>query len=331
MDKKQIKKIYFSIDKFVLGICALAVLTSIALAVEYNGSCKDLADDSCKALDGNNNNRYINNILNGSPVVGNVVIFRLDDASAVRSSLVAVQEILKLFDESRTHLDVGVIPHETGLNSYEIPFLKPLVQKGLVDLSIHGYEHVTNEFNTSYSERTEKELSDGLNASLIGMEEYFGEKIISFTVPYDVFDENGFDAVRDADLKIFSSQKMSEVRPSVEPVDFFGEPDPTHGMRRLPAVISVNLWDSRNESYNGMLPIDVFRNNIELGLNDWGFAIITIEPQSFMEKDGSVNETQIHILSEMITISKERGQPTTFRKLYDEKFQQEQSPDYPDF
>jgi hypothetical protein len=324
MDKKQLKRIYSTIDKFVLGVCALAVLTSIALAVEYNGSCKDLGGDSCKASDGNNNNRYINDNLNGNPIVGNIVIFRLDDASAARSSLVAVQEILELFNKSKTHLDVGLIPHEAGLDSYEIPFLKPLVQKGLVDLSIHGYEHVTNEFNTSYSKRTEKELSDGLNASLIGIEEYFWEKIISFTVPYDVFDEMGFDAVRDAGLKIFSSQKMSETRPSVEPVDFFGEPDPTHGMRRLPAVISVNLWDSRNGSYNGMLPIDVFRNNIDIGLNDWGFAIITIEPQSFMEKNGSVNETQIHILSEMITISKERGQPTTFKKLYEEKFQQGQ-------
>jgi hypothetical protein len=150
-------------------------------------------------------------------------------------------------------------------------------------------------------------------------------------VPYDVFDEMGFDAVRDAGLKIFSSQKMSEARPSVEPVDFFGEPDPTHGMRRLPAVISVNLWDSRNGSYNGMLPIDIFRNNIDFGLNDWGFAIITIEPQSFMEKNGSVNETQIQILSEMITISKERGQPTTFKKLYEEKFQPGQSQDYLSF
>lgn len=329
MDNRRIKRMQSTIGKAVFFLCALAALTTIVLAAEYNGSVNYLSGDSSKALDGDDNNENINDNLNDSPLADNLVIFRLDDASAVRSSLAAVREILELFDKTGTHLDVGVIPHETGLDSYKIPLLKPFIQKGLVDLSIHGYEHVTDEFNTSFSNRTEKELSDGLNASLISMEDYFGEKIISFTVPYDAFDEMGFDAVRDAGLKIFSSQKMSEAYPSVEPVDFFGEPDPIHGMMRLPAVISVNLWDSRNGSYNGMLPIGIFRNNIDFGLNDWGVAIITIEPQSFTEKNGSVNETQIHMLGEMINISKKKGQPTTFKRFYAEKLQQAQSPTSP--
>jgi hypothetical protein len=265
---------------------------------------------------GDNQNRNINNNLDGDHLNGNNVIFRLDDVSASRPSLLAVQEIIDLFNRSDTPLDVGVIPHEMGEDSYKIPFIKSYVQKGLIGLSIHGYEHVMYEFDTNYSNGTKKELSDGLNASLIDLETYFGKRPISFSVPYDVFDEAGFDAVRDSGLKIFSSQKMSEDHPSVEPVDFLGKLDPSHGLYRLPAVISVNLWDPLSQSYDGMLPIGVFRNNINVAFNDWGFAIVTIEPQSFMDKDGSVNKTQIDILREMITISKEKGKPTTFEELY---------------
>lgn len=269
-----------------------------------------------KRLDGDDYNRYINNDLIGSHLNGNKVIFRLDDVSAARSSLPAVQEILGLFDKSGTSLDVGIIPHEMGQDSYIIPFIKPYVQKGLIGLSIHGYDHLINEFDAGYSNRTEKELSDGLNASVASIEKYFGKRPVSFSVPYDVFDEAGFNAVRDSGFKIFSSQKMSEPYPSVEPVDYLGKFDPNRGLYRLPAVISVNLWDPNSSSYDGMLPISVFTNNINIAFNDWGFAVVTIEPQSFMNDDGSVNQAYIDILGEMIKISKERGTPTTFEELY---------------
>jgi len=272
--------------------------------------------DSQNRLDGDDNNRYINDDLIGGRLEGNKIIFRLDDVSAARSSLPAVQEILDLFDKSGTPLDVGIIPHEMGQDSYMIPFIKPYVQKGLIGLSIHGYDHEINEFDSSYSNRGEKELSDGLNASIIFIENYFGKRPVSFSVPYDVFDEAGFNAVRNSGLKIFSSQKMSEPCPSVEPVNYLGEIDLIRGLYRLPAVISVNLWDQNNSSYDGMVPISVFANNINIAFNDWGFAVVTIEPQSFMNDDGSVKLDQIEILGEMIKISAERGRPTTFEELY---------------
>jgi hypothetical protein len=304
---------YLVIGRSMLVFIALALLTFGVFAADNRVSY-----DSWKGLNGDDHNRYINNKLYGGHLEGNKVIFRLDDVSTERSSLLAVQEIIDLFNESNTHLDVGVIPHEVGQDSYKISFIKPYVQKGLIGLSIHGYGHVLNEFNTNYSKRTKKELSDGLNASIINMEKYFGKRPISFSVPYDVFDEAGFDAVRDSGLKIFSSQKMSEAHPSIEPVGFLGKFDPSRGLYRLPAVISVNLWDPHSQSYDGMLPIGVFRNNINGSFNDWGFAIVTIEPQSFINEDGSVKKAQIDILSKMIIISKERGTSTTFEKLYGE-------------
>lgn len=291
----------------------------IALALQiFNAFATDdgINYSSQKKLYGDDHNRYINNDLIGGHLEGNKVIFRLDDVSAARSSLPAVQEILYLFDKSGTPLDVGIIPHELDQDSYMIPFIKPYVQKGLVGLSIHGYDHEINEFDASYSNRTVKELSDGLNASVIFIEKYFGKRPVSFSVPYDVFNEAGFNAVRDSGLKIFSSQKMSEPLPSVEPVDYLGRSDPIRGLYRLPAVISVNLWDPNSRSYDGMLPISVFTNNINVAFNDWGFAVVTIEPQSFMNDDGSVKKAQIDILGEMIEISKERGIPTTFEELY---------------
>lgn len=294
---------------FIIIVLALQTFSVLATddSINYN---------SHKKLNGDDYNRYINNDLIGSHLEVNKVVFRLDDVSAARSSLPAVEEILDLFDKSGTLLDVGIIPHEMGQDSYIIPFIKPYVQKGLIGLSIHGYDHEINEFDASYSNRTEKELSDGLNASVIFIEKYFGKRPVSFSVPYDVFDEAGFNAVRDSGLKIFSSQKMSEPRPSVEPVDYLGKFDPIRGLYRLPAVISVNLWDPNSSSYDGMLPISVFTNNINIAFNDWGFAVVTIEPQSFMNDDGSVKKAQIDILGEMIKISKERSIPTTFEELY---------------
>jgi len=303
-------------NKDKLGL-RLFILLALALQILNVFATDDgINYGSQNRLDGDDRNRYVNDDLIGGRLEGNKVIFRLDDVSAARSSLPAVQEILDLFDKSGTPLDVGIIPHEMGQDSYMIPFIKPYVQEGLIGLSIHGYDHKINEFDASYSNRTEKELSDGLNASVIFIEKYFGKRPISFPLPYDVFDEAGFNAVRDSGMKIFSSQKMSEPRPSVEPVDYLGVSDPIRGLYRLPAVISVNLWDSNSRSYDGMLPISVFTNNINVAFNDWGFAVVTIEPQSFMNDDGSVKKDQIEILGEMIKISKERGKPTTFEELY---------------
>jgi peptidoglycan/xylan/chitin deacetylase (PgdA/CDA1 family) len=245
------------------------------------------------------------------------IIFRMDDVARSLNED-AVERIIRLFGKYNVPVDCGIIPHNNGINSYAIPFLKDYYNAGIVDISIHANQHLNVEFDTAKSGQTYEKLKAGLIAARDQIKQYYGVMPVSFTVPYDFFSQDGYRAVQDAGFKIFSTQKAVEPYPSWLPVDYNGN-RAENGMSRLCTVSDVARWDAQKQQWGDILTADPDGElfySIKWGLDKLGVAIVGIHPQSFVDALGKVNTEKLNQLEAIIKASRERAEITTFDAWY---------------
>jgi hypothetical protein len=196
---------------------------------------------------------------------GTAVIFRLDDVSKEYNEEV-VQEIIKVFQKNGVPLDLGIVSHANGTDSFEIPWVIEYFNEGVVGISVHGFDWTYFQIDTTRTylndqennlcidwtkvkeETTEpapiyRDIKYNLRKARDQYLKYFGVSPVAFTVPTDYYDETGYRAVQDAGFKVFSTQSFVEPRPSsAYRVDFFGKVVPD-GMYRIPTASDVCIWE----------------------------------------------------------------------------------------
>ena len=250
---------------------------------------------------------------NGEPAI----IFRMDDV-ARRQNEVAVEKIIQIFGRNDAPLDIGIVPHSDGRDSYDMAFLGKYLNAGLIDLSIHGSQHTVNEFDTAKSGVSYQKLKSDLIAARSQLQQYYGVTPVAFTVPYDFFNEEGYKAVQDAGFKIFSTQKAVEPFPSVLPVDYAGRPSDT-GMSRLCTVHDLASWDMGKQRWGDIFAADP-KNElfyaIDWGINNLGVAVVGLHPQAFLTATGAIDSEKLTKLDAIIKLSKQRATITTFSSWY---------------
>lgn len=187
------------------------------------------------------------------------IIFRLDDVEqGVREKQVLA--IVSVFEEHDAPLELGFIPYVNGEPSFAPPRLQPYIAKGVADVSVHGVTHRQHEFHSGESGTTRKGLARGLLKASNALREYYGVQPVAFLVPYDVFDEAGYNAVRDAGFPILSFQWQTDRHRGTEPVGFNGQPH-ANGLYRLPSVDDAVAWNPNQQSWgsSNRSPISFFR------------------------------------------------------------------------
>ena len=146
-----------------------------------------------------------------------------------------------------------------------MPWLKNYFDRGIVGISVHGYDWTFLQLDITQSaliEHADTECVDWMAASLEVDEIkntygylktkliqarykfllYYGVDPLSFTVPTDYYDELGYNAVHDAGFKVFSAHQNVDQHPSVEfPVNYFGVRD-INGMYRISTASDVCSW-----------------------------------------------------------------------------------------
>lgn len=245
------------------------------------------------------------------------IIFRMDDAErGVREHV--VERIIKLFEANGVPLDIGVVPHAKGRDSFEMPFLKKYLQAGVIAISMHGYDHTYREFDTRYSGTNYRELRAKLTRARKRYRSFFGVSPLAFTPAYDFFDAPGYRAIRDAGFKVFSTQEAVEEHPSVEPVDYFGHPDPA-GMCRIFTALDVTDWDQARSRWGEVNPMSMIRNNIRLGFDAVGVAVLSIHPQAFVDARDVIDPRKLEQLDAIIKFAKTQGVVTTFEGWYNSR------------
>jgi hypothetical protein len=245
------------------------------------------------------------------------VIFRMDDVAKGWNE-VAVEQIIKLFGKNSVPLDIGIIPHADGRDSYAIPFLKEYLDVGIIDISIHGDTHAFAEVDTDKSNIPFRQITSGLVKARSQIQKYYGLDPIAFTAPNDFFNEDGYRAVQDAGFKIFSTQRAVESYPSVLPLYYNGAISEA-GMSRLCTVSDVAAWDASTQQWGEILPADSdspLFNSIEWGLKALGVAVVGIHPQAFLDSSGNIDSAKIDRLDAIIKIVKQKNAIVTFDGWY---------------
>lgn len=248
---------------------------------------------------------------------GLAIIFRMDDVAKGLNEE-AVEQIIRLFGQNNVPVDIGVIPHADGRDSYAVPFLRTYLDVGLIDISVHGNQHSATEFDTIKSGVSYEKLKYDLVTARQQLKQYYGITPVALTVPYDYFSQDSYRAVQDAGFKIFSTQKAVEPYPSIRPVDYSGKAA-VNGMSRLCTVSDVARWDAEKQKWGDIFSADT-KNELfsamDWGLKNLGVAVVGIHPQSFLDAANKIDSEKLNKLDAIIKLSKQRGVITTFEAWY---------------
>jgi len=266
---------------------------------------------------------------------GRAIIFRLDDVALGWHEDVD-KEIIMLFEKNGVPIDLGIVSNVDGSDSFDMPWLKDYLAKGVVGISVHGYDWDFYELDTAQSEADYADIKFRLHKARDSYSKYFGLNPVALTVPTDSWNKTGYLAVQDAGFKIFSTHITEEPNPSVDLVDVEGRKD-TSGMYRIPTSSDVCEWDETKLAWGDVIDIskpagitdyckyyaayeDLVENEICTGtcslLNYLGVAAITIHPDAFLDADGKADKEKLAQIEPIITWAKQQATITTFEQWY---------------
>lgn len=148
------------------------------------------------------------------------VVFRYDDYSAFSKTIVE-KEIFDIFEKHNAPLTVGVIPFAVQ-NPYDpaaqelfsllgdkLELLKSSVEKGKIEVAVHGYSHQANTENGK-SEFAGLPISGQVELISAGkdyLQELLNTPIMTFVPPWNSYDQNTLKALEELGFSIISANK----------------------------------------------------------------------------------------------------------------------------
>jgi len=252
------------------------------------------------------------------------VIFRLDDISD--GYLDAEQlKIMDIFLSKGEPLTLGVIMHKFGNDSTILDKISEGYKKGLFELALHGWEH------KNYSDMTEQEQKSSLYEANERMQKIFGNKSDIFIPPFDKFNNDTLNAIRELGIKIMSSSLSDQYRYDLGRSMYISGKNQNgstgQGIYYLPYTTDFKDFIGRSQI---KIPIGVIAKNINATIETYGYAIVLIHPQSFIKLDeqghfisqdatkAHMNETDINDLENLIDLLRKNGIGlSSFNKLID--------------
>src|SRR6476659_5437822 len=264
------------------------------------------------------------NIASGITAPCKCVIFRLDDISD--GYLDAEQlKIMDIFLSKGEPLTLGLIMHKFGNDSTILDKTSEGYKKGLFELALHGWEH------KNYSGMTEQEQKSSLYEANERMQKIFGNKSNIFIPPFDKFNNDTLNAIRELGIKIMSSSLSDQYRYDLGRSMYISGKNQNgstgQGIYYLPYTTDFKDFIGRSQI---KIPIGVIAKNINATIETYGYAIVLIHPQSFIKLDeqghfisqdatkAHMNETDINDLENLIDLLRKNGIGlSSFNKLID--------------
>ena len=206
----------------------------------------------------------------------NCVVFRMDDISD--GYLDAEQlKIMDIFLSKGEPLTLGLIMHKFGNDSTILDKISEGYKKGLFELALHGWEH------KNYSDMTEQEQKSSLYEANERMQKIFGNKSDIFIPPYNRFNNDTLNAIRELGIKIMSSSILDQNRFDLGKSIFTSKSkndnaSNAEGIYFLPYTIGFRDYVGRPDI---KFPIQALAKNINANVEKYGYAVVLIHPQSF--------------------------------------------------
>ncbi len=132
------------------------------------------------------------------------VIFRLDDIQDRYLDAVQIK-IMDLFLSRGEHLTIGLVMHHFGNDTLILNKISEGHKKGLFELALHGWEH------KNYSTLSEQEQKSSLYKANERMQMIFGKTSDIFIPPYNKFNNDTLNAIKELGIKIMSSSSKGSI------------------------------------------------------------------------------------------------------------------------
>jgi hypothetical protein len=231
----------------------------------------------------------------------NCVVFRMDNTQDywVRAGQLAAMNQFIFRNQSVT---VGMIMGSIGNDSEIINKIKQGSDSGLFELAMHGWSH------TDLTKLTEEEQRNSLNDSNRKMVELFGNASEIFIPPFETFNDDIINAMKQVDMKILAGNTSSfdqlELKGNNnESPALSSSTIQSKNISYIPATISFKDYYEGQYEKNSLE--NIF-NNATQSIGEYGYAVIAFDPQDFMQIDDNgsptdtVDENEINDLSRLI-------------------------------
>jgi peptidoglycan/xylan/chitin deacetylase (PgdA/CDA1 family) len=218
------------------------------------------------------------------------VVFRLDDVSDARAG--ALLPVLDVFISKNQPLSLGLVMKNTGKATRMIETIRSEVDKGLFELDLHGWDHV------NYAKMNIGEQVSTLRDANNKMKVLFGVSSKTFIPPFNDFSNSTLDAMNELGLDVLSSGLYKYSNPAYSQYEVFSEfvarnnsEDQVHHMPRMTGV--DKYIDTANGTRLTKPPIETILKDIDSYISEYGYAVITMHPQSFLRTDNLGKATNV--------------------------------------
>jgi peptidoglycan/xylan/chitin deacetylase (PgdA/CDA1 family) len=239
----------------------------------------------------------------------NCVIFRLDDVGDYSFSN-QKRAVMDLFISKNQELVPAIVMGHFGNDSAIVDKVREGYDKGLFELTIHGWDHVKFPGNSMEQQKT------WLNASNAKLTKMFGRASNVFVPPLAIYNTDTLIAMSQLGYRILSVENDSEPYPQFK-ADASGDHD-SYGIYHLPH--SAKFFDY-STNVGVKVPVDELLSDIDAGIEKYGYTVVVMHPQDFgIVVDGKptkeVDQTQIDDLNYIIDAQIAKGRTiTTFSKV----------------
>jgi peptidoglycan/xylan/chitin deacetylase (PgdA/CDA1 family) len=237
-----------------------------------------------------------------NPNACNCVIFRFDDVQDyfVNSPQIAVMD---KFIEKNEDVSLGIIMNFIGNDASVVTKVQQGHATGRFELSVHGWNH---DDYTTLSAQTQK---DTLKLASDKMKSIWGKNSTTFILPYNSYNTNTLQAMKDLGFKIISSEfdqelNSGDIYVAISPLDI----KDSFGIYHLPQVIEYY-----SSATNTKTPLNTIMSTVDTTIATYGYAVVTLHPTDFAAKDlshnptNAVNATEIASLDSLIGLVHSSG------------------------
>ncbi len=228
------------------------------------------------------------------------VVFRMDNVQDfwVRAGQLAAMNQFIFRNQSVT---LGIIMGGIGQDTEIINKIKQGTDSGLFELATHGWNF--SEF-TKLSEEEQRNSLDNSNKKMI---EVFGNASDIFAPPYEAFNSDTINAMRQVDMKILSGNESSFDRLQLNGNN--GSSTLSSPQNQSKYISYIPSTVSFKDYYEGQYiqnSLESIFNNATQSIDAYGYAVIVIDPQHFMQIDengtptDTVDQNAINELSRLI-------------------------------
>jgi peptidoglycan/xylan/chitin deacetylase (PgdA/CDA1 family) len=199
----------------------------------------------------------------------NCVAFRLDDIQDYFLNEVQI-ETMQVFDRRNVSLTAGIIGNYFGSDQKVLSYVREKAGNGSLEVANHGWNH---EDFTVLDMEEQSALIGKTNGKII---ELLSIQPEIFIAPYNVANSGTFAAAEENGIRYFSAN----VTYDPPPYDIYSNADMYH----LPSTALMGDLNDDDTEWITFSHEKVF-SDIKASIRDYGFAVVTMHPQDFAEKD----------------------------------------------